>query len=162
MANKNIGNINIVFLTCVSGIIIVILFAFCIMYVQITSTIINIKNDLYSISQNGIVANDEEGLALNIYTAESNQLKNYIGNVLNKNYIKTGSSIKSINIEECTYIIKKEEVSKHTNGRYIDPIIHIKIKASFSPIIKINNISKTITIIIHEDVKATLMKYKGG
>lgn len=161
MGTRVKGSINIYFLTILSSLLIIILFAFCIMYVQMSSTILNIKNDLYSIIQNGIIANDKEELAVENYTAKENMLRQYIGVILDNNYIKEGSSIKSITIEECNYIIDKNAIKLHTSDRYRDPIIHIRIQIKFTPIIKIQNILEKITITVHEDVKATLMNYGG-
>lgn len=161
MVSRKLGNINISVFVIIAIFIILILFAFCINYVQLTSTIMNIKNDLYNIAQNGIIANNKEDLALNSYKADETRMKGYIQNVLSKNYIRDNGYIKRIIIEECNAILDKENVVKHTNGRYDETIIHLKIGIVFKPIIKMKGIYNEIYVNIHEDVKSTLLQYGG-
>lgn len=161
MVNRKLGNINISIFVIIASLIILILFASCINYVQLTSTIMNIKNDLYNIAQNGIIANDKENLALNNYETDEKTMKQYVQTILVNNYLRANGNIKKIEIEECSIFLDKEDIKKHTNNRYYETIIHLTIKIVFKPIIKIRGISDEISIKIHEDVKSTLLQYGG-
>lgn len=161
MVSKKIGNISIYTFTLFAIVVMLIIFAFSISYIQITSTVMNIKNDLYNIVQNGIIANDKTELALNSYIGDKNQMIAYIQNLLQKNYMKSNSYIKDIRIEECDMLLDKNDILKHTNGRYDNAIIHLKIKVKFVPVIKIKNVADEVTIQIHEDVKIMLLQYGG-
>lgn len=161
MVRKKIGNMSISVFAIFAMIVIVIIFAFSISYVQITSTILNIKNDLYGIAQNGIIANNKTELALNSYVVDKSQMKKYIQDILQKNYIRSNGYIKNIQVEECNMILDKNEVISHTKGRYDETIIHSNIKITFVPVFKIRGFEKEVSINIHEDVKAMLMQYGG-
>lgn len=161
MVRKKLGNISISVLTIFAMIVIVIIFVFSISYVQITSTILNIKNDLYNIAQNGIVANNKTELALNNYIVENTQMKNYIQDILEKSYIRSNGYITSVQVVECNIIQNKSEIISHTKGRYDKTIIHLTIKMDFIPIIKIRGFREEVSIYIHEDVKAVLLQYGG-
>lgn len=161
MARKKIGNVSISVFAIFAMIVIVIIFAFSISYVQITSTILNIKNDLYSIAQNGIVANNKTELALNNYIVDNTQMKEYIQHILERNYIRSKGYITSVQVVECNTIQNKNEIISHTKDRYDEAIIHLRVKIDFIPIIKIRGFRKEISINIHEDVKAALLQYGG-
>lgn len=161
MARKKLGNVSIYVFVIFAMIVVIIIFAFSISYVQITSTILNIKNDLYNIAQNGIIANNKTDLALNSYVADKSQMKKYIQDILQKNYIRSSGYIKDIKVEECNIFLDKNEVISHTKGRYDETIIHLNVKITFVSILKIRGFENEVSINIHEDVKATLMQYGG-
>ena len=161
MVRKKLGNVSISVLTIFAMIVIVIIFVFSISYVQITSTILNIKNDLYNITQNGIIANNKIELALNSYVADNTRMKNYIQDILERNYIRSKGYIMSVQVVECNTIYNKSEIISHTKGRYDEAIIHLRVKIGFIPIIKIRGFGEEFSIHIHEDVKTALLQYGG-
>lgn len=120
----------------------------------------DVKKDLYYISQNGVVANDKEDLALGTYNNSDKDIQKYIEEVLNKNYVKGTTGIVKIEINECRFIKDISIVKAHTNNRYDVPIIHIDLTIYFRSIIKTRNIEDVMKIKLHEDVKASLLKYE--
>ncbi len=120
----------------------------------------DIKKDLYYISQNGIIANDKEDLALGKYNNSDKDIQKYIEEVLNKNYVKGTTGIVKIEINECKFIKDISIVKAYTNNKYDVPIIHIDLTIYFKSIINIQNMTDVMKIKLHEDVKASLLKYE--
>lgn len=135
-------------------------FAIFIVYTQVLNTVMNIKSDLYYITQNGIIANNKEELALNNYLTDNTTLKSTIENILKRNYVKNEGSVKSIIVKNAQIYTNEEEIFIHTLGRYKKPIIHIEIEIAFIPLIKLPNLNSIYKINIHEDVKISLLEYE--
>lgn len=144
----------------ISIVFVIILFAYCIMYIQTVSIVMDIKKDLYYIVQNGIIANNKEDLALNEYNINDKDIRKYTEQILNKSYIKGTSGIIKIEINECAFIEDINMVKKHTNNRYNVPVIHILVTIYFKSIINTQNMSNVLAIKIHEDIKASLLQYE--
>lgn len=158
---KKQGELSILVISIMSIICIIILFGYCIIYIQTVSIIMDVKKNLYYIVQNGIIANNKESLALNVYDNNDDEIKKYVEQVLNKTYIKGSTGIIKFEINECNFIANTEVVKKHTNNRYNTPIIHINITVYFKSIINIQNSSNILQIKIHEDIRVALLQYEG-
>lgn len=142
-------------------IIVVILLAIVLIYVQVTSTILSIKTDLLYILKNSIIAYNSYELSYEEYQVDEVALRNTIYTILRNNYVSEGSLVKSIEIKEL-YVYNGQEADEHTDGRYKVPIVHIKVEVKFSPIIKLANDKENYNILMHEDIKLTLLEYGGN
>ena len=136
--------------------IITVLFYIIIGYFQINTILIGIKDSVFSIAQNAIIAYDKEALPLDTYKLDKEKLKYIMQELLYKNHIEGKSKIQDIQIKELSLIQNKMQCIVHTKGRIEDTFLHVKLEITFMPIINIGSIS---TVTIHEDVKLALMKY---
>ena len=135
---------------------VLILFVALISYFQVYSVLLGIKDSIFTISQNAIIAYNKEKLPYDVYDIDIENLRNIMQTLLYKNHIEGKNKIQSINIKELYLITNKEECITHTNGNFKDTILHVKLEAQFIPII---NTSDIRTLVIHEDIKLALMRY---
>jgi len=157
---KITGSVNLFIINIGIILLLMSLFAIFITYTQFINTVINIKNDLYYITQNGILSANKESLSLYNYEINLNTLKKNIEDILIKNYVKNGGAINNIKVKNIAIYIDSSEVFLHTRGRYKKPIIHIEIEVKFVPVIKKINAILTHNIIVHEDVKISMLEYE--
>lgn len=135
---------------------ILILFVALISYFQINTVLLGVKDSIFSISQNAIIAYNKQNLPYDVYDIDMEKLRNIMKELLYKNHMEGKSKIQSIELKELYLVTNKEECVIHTNGKFKDTILHVKLEVSFVPII---NTSDMKSMVIHEDVKLALMKY---
>jgi len=135
---------------------ILILFVSLISYFQINTVLTGVKDSIFGISQNAVIAYDKEDLPYDVYNIDMKKLRDIMQELLYKNHIKGKNKIESIEIEEMYLISNENECLAHTNGKVQDTILHVNLEVSFMPIINIGNVAK---LSIHEDIKLSLMKY---
>lgn len=153
---KKDGEIYIITLFMCIFMCMLILFLVLVSYFQINTVLTGIKDSIFTISQNAIIAYNKEFLVYDVYEMDIEKLKTIINELLYKNHIVEKNKIENIEIKEIYLISNKQEVISHTEGRVVDTVLHIKIQITFKPIISYKN---NKTYIIHEDIKLSLMKY---
>lgn len=135
---------------------ILILFVALVSYFQINTVLLGVKDSVFSISQNAIIAYNQENLPYDVYDIDMEKLGHIMQDLLYKNHMDGKSKVQAIDIKELYLITNKEECIIHTDGGFEDTILHVKLEVSFVPII---NMSEVKSLEIHEDVKLALMKY---
>lgn len=156
MNNKK-GELIIVFAILIATVLILVLGVVSIQYFQINNTLTDIKSNLFYICQNAVIAYEND-LALDVYSVNSNKLKNIVGELLIKTYVNSRKDIVNITTDEVYIVTNESECMSHSNGIYKTPFIHIKITVEFNPVLKLDGLAKR-KINIHQDVKLSLMVY---
>lgn len=154
--NKKGGELYIISLFVCGMFCILFLFISLVSYFQINSILTGVKDSIFTISQNAIMAYNKEYLPYDVYDINMEQLGKIMNELLYKNHIEGKNKIQKIDTKELYLITNVDECVVHTNGKFNNTILHIKLEITFVPIIKT---SSEKTIIIHEDVKLALMKY---
>lgn len=150
------GELYIISIFLFAIICLLILFSVIVSYFQINTVLLGVKDSMFSISQNAIIAYNMENLAYDVYDIDIEKLRTIINEMLLKNHIEGKSKIENIEIKELYLISNKNECIYHTNGKFEDAILHVILKVNFIPVINIGTINE---FTIHEDVKLSLMKY---
>lgn len=135
------GNINI-FIPLGIILLITIFVAIFLAYYQVNIIADNIRKDLFYISNNAILAFNQQDLAYGKYTLDEQKAKEIIEEILNKNY-QNGSVLK-------ISIIQLDQIENNQ--------ILIKIKVRFKSFITLFGRNQ-YEFIMTETVKISLMKY---
>lgn len=135
--NKKRGNIQIIILAIFIVIIIIIIFTMVMLNIQINSIIYPIKQDIFYIAQNSLLAMERNDLSLYSYNVDISELKDIVERLVSQNY-------NNVTVENVNYDIV-------TNYLYIDLIVKIK------PIILNINSNRYFNIRFNEKVKIKLM-----
>lgn len=155
------GNITVILLPIMFMIFISIIIATIFVYFQIAISLYDVKLNTFYIVQSSITDKDYGDMAYGDYTVNIKTLKNNINNLYKKNYLVTESKTKGIVDIECykiEVISKKLLVLNHTKSRYDVPVICVKYKIKFNPLISL--LGKEIEIKIHDDIKISLLEFK--
>lgn len=151
------GELIIVVTILIATVLILVLGVVSIQYFQINNTLTDIKSNLFYICQNAVIAYGD-GLAFDVYSVNTNKLKNVVSDLLTKTYVNGRKDITAITTDEVYIVTNESECISHSNGMYKTPFIHIKITVEFSPVLKLEGLAKR-KINIHQDVKLSLMVY---
>lgn len=138
MKNRK-GSIEIVFLTFIICIFIILSFIVYILYVQITTYVIPIKQDLFYIVQNSYFSLNQNKLEYEDYIVNNNELRKRVHKIL------------SINHPEV--ILSNIYYNYNNNKIYVEIIINIK------PIV-LGEYIKNIKIKIKDTIKLKMMEVK--
>ena len=138
----------LIILTCVILVVLIIL------SFQINTQIVGIKDSVFYMGQNAILACDLSKLAYDKYVIDYNKLYSMCNELIIKNHLEEKNKVNNISIQELKVITSKEECIYHSNGVYDLPILHIVLNINFNTIL--NN---EYSVSIHEDVKMSLMEY---
>lgn len=155
------GNVTLMLFPIGVMLLITILISIAFLYIQVIVRIHDIKTNLFYIVSSSIQEDILGNLAYRDYTFDSEIINEKINILLHKNYLKEDYSNGLIDIEcEGANLIKnKDDIIKHTNGKYTAPIICVNIRVVFRPIISI--IGDRINIKIHDDIKFNLLEFSG-
>ncbi|MEG2646245.1 MAG: hypothetical protein RSA08_04375 [Clostridia bacterium] len=134
------GNIEIIALTFFVLVILIIIFLFFSLYIQINSFIYPIKQDLFYIVQNAAISMNEKELSYYNYLVDENTLKKKIEKIIEKNY---GAKVK---LSEISY-------DKQDNK------VNIEVYVIVDPIV-LNKVIKPFKLKIKDEVKLKLLEIK--
>lgn len=155
------GNITSILLSIMFMIFISIIIATIFVYFQISIFLYDVKLNTFYIVQSSIGKEDYNNMVYGDYTLNTINLKDNINNLYKKNYLLNENKTKGIVNIECygvNVISKKQLVLNHTNSKYNVPIICIKYKTKFNPLISI--LGSEIEIKMHDDIKLSLLEFK--
>lgn len=161
MIKSKRGNITSVLLPIMFIIFISIIIATIFVYFQISIFLYDVKLNTFYIVQSSISEKDYENMAYRDYTINTKKLKTNINNLYKKNYLTNEEKTKGIIGIECyeVNIISKELlVLSHTKNKYRAPIICIKYKIKFNPLISL--LGSEIEINMHDDIKLSLLEFE--
>ena len=127
--------------------LVIILLAMFILQYQINVIVRSIRNDLFYISNNVIVAMDKEELFLANYMINNENARMIIQDLMNKNHVREGGYIKAIKVVDA-YFNTKNKV----------PSMYVEIKVTFKPLIKIGNKSE-YEFTMKENAMISLLQY---
>ena len=136
---RKTGNVEIIFLMFIITVLIIFSFVIYVLYVQITTYIIPIKQDVFYIVQNSYLALNQNNLEYDDYVINSNELEHKVNVILKKNHPEA----KVITIH---YDYKKNKV-------YIEIVINIK------PIV-LGDYIGNMNIKIKDEIKLKMMEVK--
>lgn len=131
------------------------------LYFQIAISVYDVKLNTFNIVQSSISEQDYNDLAYRDYTVNIKTLKNNINNLYKENYLLDKDKTKGIVDIECyqlEVISKKIQVLSHTKSKYEVPVICIKYKVRFNPLISL--LGSNIEIKMHDDIKLSLLEFK--
>lgn len=141
-------------------IIISVIVALVFVYIQISIYLYDVKLNMFYIVQSSISKEDYQNIVFRDYTLNEDVLKENINRLFQKNYLEPKRSNKGIVNVEC-YEVKvintKSEVIKHTKNKYDVPVICIRLKVIFNPLISV--LGNEIEIKIHDDIKLSLLEF---
>lgn len=155
------GNITTILLPIMFMILIAIIIATVFVYIQISIYLYDVKLNTFYIVQSSISKEDYENMAYREYKLNEPVLKKQINMLFEKNYLVNKNKKKGIvNIEcsEVKVIDKSVDVLRHTKGKYKVPIICVKYKVTFNPLISL--LGKEIEVKMHADIKLSLLEFK--
>lgn len=161
LIKKKRGNITAILLPIMFMIFISIIIATIFVYFQISISLHDIKLNTFYILQTSISKEDYDNMAYADYTINTKTLKNNINDLYNKNYLvneKKTKGVIDINCYQVKVISKRTQVMSHTKGRYKVPVICIKYKVKFNPLISL--LGSDIEIKMHDDIKLSLLEFK--
>ena len=139
MMKRKTGNVEIIFLMFIITVLIIFSFVIYVLYVQITTYIIPIKQDVFYIVQNSYLALNQNNLEYDDYVINSNELEHKVNVILKKNHPEA----KVITI---LYDYNKNKV-------YIEIVINIK------PIV-LGDYIGNMNIKIKDEIKLKMMEVK--
>lgn len=154
------GNITSILLPIMFMIFISIIIATIFVYFQISIFLYDVKLNTFYIVQSSISDNDYMDLAYGDYTLNIKTLESNINNLYKQNYLESKNKTKGIVDINC---YKVEVISKnlltlfHTKSKYSVPIICVKYKIKFNPLISI--LGTEIEIKMHDDIKLSLLEF---
>ena len=155
------GNITAILLPIMFMIFISIIIAIVFVYFQISISLYDIKLNTFYIVQSSISKADYNNIAYRDYSLNIKTLKNNINNLYKQNYLFNEDKTKGIVDVECyklEVISKKLLVLNHTKNQYSVPVICVKYKIKFNPLISI--LGTRIEIKMHDDIKLSLLEFK--
>ncbi|MBR5227725.1 MAG: hypothetical protein IKV94_03715 [Clostridia bacterium] len=148
------GELLIISVFLVITVICIIFTAIVIMGFQINTQITGIKDSLFYLSQNAILAYNTNHLAYDKYSVDYDKLYSICKELIIKNHLNGKNKVNNISIKELKVITSKEECIYHTKGVYNLPILHVVLELEFN-----NILNEKHVVSIHEDVKMALMDY---
>ena len=105
MIKNKKGSIEIIFLFIIVTILIIITFCIYILYIQITTQVTPIKQDMFYIVQNAYFSLNKESLEYNDYKIDNYKLYNKVNDILISNHPEvTLEKIYYYSIENCVYV----------------------------------------------------------
>lgn len=161
MSKLKQGNITTILLPIMFMILIAIIISAIFVYIQISIYLYDVKLNTFYIVQSSISKEDYEKMAYREYKINDIVLKEQINMLFEKNYLVNKNKKKGIVNIECDEVKaygKKVDVLEHTNSKYKVPIICIKYKVTFNPLISL--LGKDIEIKLHDDIKLSLLEFK--
>lgn len=157
--NKN-GNATTFLIPIMFMILIAIIIALVFVYIQISICLYDVKLNTFYIVQSSISESDYENMVYRDYTLNKKALKKNINNLFEKNYLNIKEKTKGIISIECyevDVISNKSEILKHTQNRYKVPVICMRLKIIFNPLISV--LGNNIEIKMHDDIKLSLLEF---
>ena len=157
--NKN-GNIMLVFLPIAGVLIIIILTSLIFLYIQISVQIYGIKSNIFYLVQSSIINEDFQKMAYRDYSLDTSNILENLNTLLQRNYLKVDNKkvgIVSVKCTNVTVLTEKDDVVKHTKGKYKVPIICVNINIKFTPIMSF--LGREIKFNIHDDIKLSLLEF---
>lgn len=133
------GNIEIIFLLFVTVILIILSFSLYMLYTQIVTYIIPIKQDLFYIVQNSYFSLNQNDLEYSTYYIDSNKLRDKVNDILNINY------------DNCKL--------KNIYYNYDKNKVFIEINVNIVPVVFKNKIGN-FNITIKDEIKLKTMEVK--
>lgn len=130
-------------------------------YIQISICLYDVKLNTFHIVQSSISKKDYEEMAYRDYTLDKKTLKNNVNTLFKQNYLNNKENTKGIVDIECYEVSSysnKLQVQIHTKNKYNVPVICIKYKVKFSPLISV--LGDEIEIKMHDDIKLSLLEFK--
>lgn len=155
------GNFTTILLPIMFMILIAIIIATIFVYIQISIYIYDVKLNTFYIVQSSISKEDYENMAYREYKLNEIALKEQINILFKKNYLINKDKKKGVVNIECDEVKvydKNIDVVSHTNGKYKVPIICVKYKVTFNPLISL--LGKDVEIKMHDDIKLSLLEFK--
>lgn len=154
------GNATTMILPIIFMMLIVIIVAFVFIYIQISIYLYDVKLNTFYIVQSSIAKEDYENLVFRDYTLNEDRIKDNINSLFERNYLRVSEKKKGIVDIECIQlkIIKnKSEVIEHTKNKYYVPVICIKYRLVFNPLLSV--LGNDIEVDMHDDIKLSLLKF---
>ena len=160
--NKN-GNVMMISIIFIAIIITIFLFIMLIFISQVNSLLYNIKLDMYSINKSAIISVNKGITSREYFSYDKNEYKNYLKEMLRKNYGLNESLENEEGIVRQAKIIECEVYSpgykdSHTGAKVKDTTIHSVIEVRIRPIILEELLEKYFVFEIHEDVALNALK----
>ena len=155
------GNITSILLPIMFMIFISIIISIIFVYFQISISLYDVKLNTFYIVQSSISKEDYDDLVYGDYTLNIKILKDNINTLYEKNYLTNKSKTKGIIDIECyevSVISKNLLVLNHTNNKYNVPVICVKYKIKFNPLITL--LGREIEIKMHNDIKLSLLEFR--
>ena len=138
-----------------------IIIATIFVYFQISIFLYDAKLNTFYIVQSSLTKEDHNNTVYRDYTLNTKTLKDNINNLYEKNYLANKNKTKGIVHIEChdlNVISKKSLILNHTNNKYNVPVICVKYKIKFNPLISL--LGDEIEIKMHDDIKLSLLEFK--
>lgn len=161
MTKAKKGNITVILLPIMFMILIAIIIAAMFVYFQISISLYDVKLNTFYMVQSSISEEDYANVAYGDYSLNIKTLKNNINNLYKQNYLLSKNKIKGIIDIECykvEIISKKLPVLSHTKCKYDVPVICVRYKIKFKPLISL--LGREIEIKMHDDIKISLLEFK--
>lgn len=161
MIKRKRGNIISILLPIMFIIFIAIIVVTIFLFFQISIFLYDVKLNTFYIVQSSLSKGDYNNIVYGDYTLDEKTLKGNINNLYAKNYLVNKNKTKGIvNIEcyEAKIIERISKVRSHTNKRYNVPVICVKYKIDFIPLITL--LKDEIEIKMHDDIKLSLLEFK--
>lgn len=155
------GNVTAILLPIMFMIFISIIIATIFVYFQISISLYDVKLSTFYIVQSSITKEGYSNMAYGDYTIATKTIKSNINNLYSKNYLEGKNKTKGIVDIECyevSVITTKTLVSNHTNNQYNVPVICVKYKIKFNPLISL--LGNEIEIKMHDDIKLSILEFK--
>ena len=154
------GNISLMILTTGFILLIIMLIVIIVTYIQVTVQIYDIKSNIFYVAQSSIRGKNMDKMAYNDYTLDKSDIKENINLLLKNNYMKNTNKKGIVNIYcyDVNVIYSSENSLVHTKGKYDKPILCIRLKVIFRPIISM--VKKEAEIMLHDDIKISLLEFK--
>jgi len=155
------GNITTILLPIMFMIFTSIIIATIFVYIQISIYLYDVKLNTFYIVQSSISKKNYENIAYREFILDKKTLKNNINTLFELNYLnnkKKSKGIVDIECYEVNSITNRFQVQIHTKNKYNVPVICIKYKIKFRPLISI--LGNEIEIKMHDDIKLSLLEFK--
>lgn len=160
MIKKKKGNVTTFLLPIVFMLLIEIIVALIFIYIQISICLYEVKLNTFYVIQSSMNKEDYENIVYRNYKLNEKELKRNINNLLEENYLYKKQKRKGIVDIECceaSVINNRLEIVKHTKDKYKVPIICVKLKIIFKPLISV--LGNEIEIKMHDDIKLSLLEF---
>lgn len=155
------GNVTTILLPLMFMIFISLIIVTIFVYFQISIYLYDVKLNTFYIVQSSITEKDYQDMAYGDYTLNTKTLKGNINNLYKKNYLSSKEKTNGIVDIECyevKVISQKLQLLSHTKNKYGVPVICVKYKIKFNPLISL--LGKEIEIKMHDDIKLSLLDFK--
>ena len=153
------GTISIVIIA-LSGLFVIVLlvmFAVCIMYINMYSIVYNYKMDLYNLNRSAIISINKSEGKFGIYEYNKQEYQNLFLELLKKTYnlndeLKNGDRyIEKVEILEYE-IYTSGNIDSVTGKRINSDIIHVVTSITYNPIIFKSLFPDNCTFVVHNDI----------